>query len=664
MDDLRARLGRVFMAPADGYSLAVSGTGSAGMETAVANLVREGTHVLVIVSGYFGERLADICARYGALVGRARRAVGPRRRSRDGAPRPQADAGRHRRDGARRDVDRRAQSGRGRRRGRARARLPDARRRGHVARRASGRRRRLAARRGLQLHAEGPRRAVRHGADLLLGARPRRGRSRAASTSISACSRRTGAAASITTRSRRRSSTRCARRWSRSRKRALEARWARHRRHHLVLAAGLGAMGLELLPPEGERLWTLNAVCVPDGVDEAAVRQYLLQQFNLEIGAGLGPLAGRIWRVGLMGSGSSSQLILLFLSALERALRAQGFAVLTRHRHGGGRRRAVVAHRRLTIDADVAGAWPAGSHGKRFGGLVAPLRDAAIGRVADRRGRRSSTSISPRSTSRCPTCVRSPPSAPDDHGVHRAAGARGARGGAPGRARPALGALRRHLAEPEARRAHRRGQRLLRSRRLRLRQSSKKSIGDVEPRAVDFSRGASTITQQLAKNLYLSPSRNPARKFRELLITRLLEGALTKRRILELYLNVVEWGDGVYGADAAARTYFRVPAVGPQRRAGGAARRLAHQPAPLQPGRAAATAARSDSDHPAADARDRRRLRRDRQRLRPRRSSTVPEETPAELETLDDDPGGRRRTRRKPASRTSTRAAAAAKDPS
>ena len=78
----------------------------------------------------------------------------------------------------------------------------------------------------------------------------------------------------------------------------------------------------------------------------------------------------------------------------------------------------------------------------------------------------------------------------------------------------------------------------------------------------DFSRGASTITQQLAKNLYLSPSRNPFRKFRELLITRLLEGALTKRRILELYLNCVEWGDGIYGAEAAARTYFRVPAAG------------------------------------------------------------------------------------------------------
>lgn len=72
----------------------------------------------------------------------------------------------------------------------------------------------------------------------------------------------------------------------------------------------------------------------------------------------------------------------------------------------------------------------------------------------------------------------------------------------------------------------------------------------------DMPRGASTITQQLAKNLYLSPSRNPYRKVVELLITRRLEAELTKTRILELYLNVVEWGDGVWGAEAAAKTYF------------------------------------------------------------------------------------------------------------
>ncbi|HEV8397170.1 MAG TPA: monofunctional biosynthetic peptidoglycan transglycosylase [Vicinamibacterales bacterium] len=73
-------------------------------------------------------------------------------------------------------------------------------------------------------------------------------------------------------------------------------------------------------------------------------------------------------------------------------------------------------------------------------------------------------------------------------------------------------------------------------------------------------RGASTLTQQLAKNLYLSPSRDPLRKLRELVITRRLEAGLSKQRIFEIYLNVVEWGDGVWGAEAAARHYFGVPA--------------------------------------------------------------------------------------------------------
>jgi monofunctional biosynthetic peptidoglycan transglycosylase len=73
-------------------------------------------------------------------------------------------------------------------------------------------------------------------------------------------------------------------------------------------------------------------------------------------------------------------------------------------------------------------------------------------------------------------------------------------------------------------------------------------------------RGASTITQQLAKNLYLSPSRDPLRKLRELIIARRLEAALPKARILEIYLNVIEWGDGIWGAEAAARTYFGVSA--------------------------------------------------------------------------------------------------------
>jgi monofunctional biosynthetic peptidoglycan transglycosylase len=72
-----------------------------------------------------------------------------------------------------------------------------------------------------------------------------------------------------------------------------------------------------------------------------------------------------------------------------------------------------------------------------------------------------------------------------------------------------------------------------------------------------FTRGASTITQQLAKNLYLSPSKNPLRKLRELIIARRLEAELRKARILEIYLNVIEWGDGIYGAEAASQTYFQ-----------------------------------------------------------------------------------------------------------
>jgi monofunctional biosynthetic peptidoglycan transglycosylase len=75
-----------------------------------------------------------------------------------------------------------------------------------------------------------------------------------------------------------------------------------------------------------------------------------------------------------------------------------------------------------------------------------------------------------------------------------------------------------------------------------------------------FLRGGSTITQQLAKNLYLSPTKNPLRKLRELLIARRMEAALSKSRIFEIYLNVIEWGDGIYGADAAARAYFNKPA--------------------------------------------------------------------------------------------------------
>jgi alanine-glyoxylate transaminase/serine-glyoxylate transaminase/serine-pyruvate transaminase len=109
----------------------------------------------------------------------------------------------------------------------------------------------------------------------------------------------------------------------------LESRWSRHRRNHLALAAGLEALGLSLLPPAPERLWTLNAVRVPEGIDEGLVRRRLLDDYSMEIGAGLGPLAGKIWRVGIMGAGSTLANVTLFLTALERVLSSMGYRPAT-----------------------------------------------------------------------------------------------------------------------------------------------------------------------------------------------------------------------------------------------------------------------------------------------------------------------------------------------
>jgi monofunctional biosynthetic peptidoglycan transglycosylase len=85
--------------------------------------------------------------------------------------------------------------------------------------------------------------------------------------------------------------------------------------------------------------------------------------------------------------------------------------------------------------------------------------------------------------------------------------------------------------------------------------------GDWLPSLPDFKRGASTVTQQLAKNLYLSSQRSFVRKGQEAVLTIFLERLLTKRRILEIYLNVIEWGDGIYGAEAASRRYFNKSAA-------------------------------------------------------------------------------------------------------
>jgi alanine-glyoxylate transaminase/serine-glyoxylate transaminase/serine-pyruvate transaminase len=104
----------------------------------------------------------------------------------------------------------------------------------------------------------------------------------------------------------------------------LEARFERHRVNSLALAAGLEAMGLRMHVEPAYRLWTLNAVRIPQGVDEAVVRGRLVKEFGIEIGSGLGTLKGQIWRIGLMGMNATPNNVLLFLTALEQILRSEG----------------------------------------------------------------------------------------------------------------------------------------------------------------------------------------------------------------------------------------------------------------------------------------------------------------------------------------------------
>jgi len=104
----------------------------------------------------------------------------------------------------------------------------------------------------------------------------------------------------------------------------LEPRFARHRRHSGALLAGLAALGARPNAEEGHRLPSLNCVAVPDGVDEGAVRKALLAEHDIEIGGGLGPLAGKVWRIGLMGESSKQENVLAVLGAIEQEIRRQG----------------------------------------------------------------------------------------------------------------------------------------------------------------------------------------------------------------------------------------------------------------------------------------------------------------------------------------------------
>src|SRR5205807_9904358 len=105
----------------------------------------------------------------------------------------------------------------------------------------------------------------------------------------------------------------------------LEARWQRHQSNAAALHAGLEALGLKLAAQEGYRLAPLTTIFSPDGIDEARVRAALLKNFSMEIGAGLGPFKGKLWRIGLMGDSSRRENVMLVLNALEETLGAMGY---------------------------------------------------------------------------------------------------------------------------------------------------------------------------------------------------------------------------------------------------------------------------------------------------------------------------------------------------
>lgn len=324
LDDIRHRLLRVFRASADSFALAVSGTGTAGMETVVANLVAPGTQALVIVSGYFGDRLAQMFQRYGAAVTRLDvewgRACDP------GAVRAALQAQRfdivamvhaETSTGVLNPVREIAALARG---GDALTVVDAVTSLGghpleveawNIDACYSCTQKCMGAPSGLSPVVFGPRALARRVPcrsfyfdlqllqDYWLN---RKYHHTMSSTLVYAFDE----ALTIVE------------------EEGLQARWDRHQRNHQDLVAHLPALGLSLLPPEGERLWTLNAIRVPEGIDEAAVRRYLLEQFSIEIGAGLGPLAGRVWRVGLMGASSTPRAIALLASAFASAFSRQG----------------------------------------------------------------------------------------------------------------------------------------------------------------------------------------------------------------------------------------------------------------------------------------------------------------------------------------------------
>ena len=321
LDGIRAKLRRVFRAADDSETLAISGTGTSGMEAVVANLTAPGRKALVVVTGYFGDRLAGLLGRYGAAVDRVDGEWG-------------------------RAID------------------PD-----RVAKALAGGRYDLVA----VVHGEtstGVLNPVREIAALALehdaltivdavtslGAVPLEVDAWGIDACYSCSQKGLGApsgmspvvfsaralARKVECRSFYLDLNLLLDYWVRRKyhhtisaplvfalaealaeveEEGLESRWGRHERVHVAFVEALGALGLSLLPPPAERLWSLNTVRVPEGTDDAAVRKRLLQQDDIEIGAGLGPLAGKIFRIGLMGSGATAENVTTLAAALGRALK-------------------------------------------------------------------------------------------------------------------------------------------------------------------------------------------------------------------------------------------------------------------------------------------------------------------------------------------------------
>jgi alanine-glyoxylate transaminase/serine-glyoxylate transaminase/serine-pyruvate transaminase len=328
LDDVRGRLLRLFRAPEGSFALAISGTGTSGMETAVANLVADGTRALVVVNGYFGERLVQMCERYGATVqrldGEWGRACDPDRlraalkasgadvvamvhaETSTGVLNPVAELAAIAQDhGALTIVDAVTSFGG----------LPLEVGAWGLDAVYSCTQKCLGAPSGLAPVVFSPRALARRvkcrsfylDLQLLEDYWIRRKYHHTMSSAL-VCA--LDEALAIVE------------------EEGLDERWARHERNHRAFIDGLKTLGLSVLPPEGERLWTLNTVRIPDGIDDARVRKQLLEDYSIEIGAGLGPLAGKIWRVGLMGASSTPRLIVLLLGALDKALTAQGHRTL------------------------------------------------------------------------------------------------------------------------------------------------------------------------------------------------------------------------------------------------------------------------------------------------------------------------------------------------